>query len=143
MPKPLAPMWNREMETLPRARLEKLQLARWKELLARVYRKVPHYQRALDERGIDVARFKSLAQVAELPFTTKQDLRDNYPFGMLTEPVENIARLHASSGTTGKPTVGAYNTADLALFCRQRHRAALSHHPRARAPRIGYARCVD
>lgn len=104
------------METLPRARLEKLQLARWKELLARIYRKVPHYRHALNKRGIDAARFKSLAQVTELPFTTKQDLRDNYPFGMLTEPVENIARLHASSGTTGKPTVGAYARADLALW---------------------------
>ncbi len=109
-------MWNPEIETLSRARLEKLQRARFQELLARLYRRVPHYRRVLDERGIDVARFKSLAQVAELPFTTKQDLRDNYPFGLCTMPPEKLARIHASSGTTGKPTVGAYSKHDLGVW---------------------------
>lgn len=116
MPQSSMTMWNPVMETLPRERLEKLQLMRLKQTLARVYKNVPHYTRALDERGVNLARFKALAQVGELPFTTKQNLRANYPFGMLTVPVEQIARLHASSGTTGKPTVGAYDRHDLSVW---------------------------
>lgn len=116
MSKLSTPMWNREMETLSRPRLEKLQLARLRETLARVYRKVSFYRLVLDENGVDLARFKAVEQVAELPFTTKLDLRDNYPFGMLTVPPKNLARIHASSGTTGKPTVGAYDRHDLGIW---------------------------
>lgn len=103
-------------DAMPRGRLEKLQLARLKETLDRVYRKVPFYRLVMDENHVDPARFKGLAQVEELPFTAKQDLRDNYPFGMLTMPADKLARIHASSGTTGKPTVGAYDKHDLGVW---------------------------
>jgi phenylacetate-CoA ligase len=116
MAKPTVPMWNRARETLSRAKLEKLQLARLQETLTRVYKKVPFYRRAFDERGLEPSSIKSLDDLPQLPLTTKQDLRDHYPFGMLTEPVEKIARIHASSGTTGKPTVGAYDKHDLGVW---------------------------
>lgn len=116
MPKPSTPMWNPEMETLPRKKLDRLQAARLKNVLELAYGKVPHYQQALDNLGVNVARFKTVDQVADLPFTTKQDLRDNYPFGMLTKAPTDLVRLHASSGTTGKPTVGAYDKHDLGVW---------------------------
>ncbi len=110
------PMWNPEMETLPRAKLEKLQLERLKQTLELVYKKVPFYTRAFDECRVKPSDIKSLDDLARLPFTTKQDLRDNYPFGMLTVPTDKVVHIHASSGTTGKPTVGAYSKRDLDLW---------------------------
>jgi phenylacetate-CoA ligase len=110
------PMWNREMETLPRSKLEKLQMERLKETLELAYKKVPFYKRGFDDRRLKPSDCKSFDDLARLPFTTKQDLRDNYPFGMLTVPPDQIMRIHASSGTTGKPTVGAYNKHDLAVW---------------------------
>jgi phenylacetate-CoA ligase len=113
---PPTPMWNRAAETMPRKQLEKLQLTRLASTLELAYKNVPFYTRAISSTGKKPAGIKSLADVAGLPFTTKQDLRDNYPFGMLTVPVQNVARIHASSGTTGKPTVGAYNKHDLGVW---------------------------
>ncbi len=110
------PMWNRAAETMPRDELEKLQLGRLKHTLETVYQKVPFYTRAFDERGLKPADVKSADDLCKLPFTTKQDLRDNYPFGMLTVPLDQIVRVHASSGTTGKPTVGAYTCNDLDVW---------------------------
>jgi phenylacetate-CoA ligase len=109
-------MWNREMEAVPRSKLERLQMERLKQTLELVYRKVPFYTRAFDECRMKPSDVKSFDDLARLRFTTKQDLRDNYPFGMLTVPVNQIIRLHASSGTTGKPTVGAYNKHDLGVW---------------------------
>lgn len=111
-----APMWNREMEAMPRSKLEKLQLERLKRTLDLTYRRVPFYTRAFDECRFKPSDVKSLEDLARLPFTTKQDLRDNYPFGMLTVPLSQVVRIHASSGTTGKPTVGAYNKHDLGVW---------------------------
>jgi phenylacetate-CoA ligase len=111
-----APMWNRELETLPRGKLEKLQLERLKQTLERAYGHVPFYRHAFDECRFKPSDLKGFDDLARLPFTTKQDLRDNYPFGMLTVPTEKVVRVHASSGTTGKPTVGAYSKRDLDVW---------------------------
>lgn len=92
---------------------QKLQLEKLQETVKRVYQKVPHYRHALQERGIGPDDIRSLADLAHLPFTVKQDLRDNYPFGLFAVPKSEIVRLHASSGTTGKPTVVAYTSRDL------------------------------
>ncbi len=112
--KPL--IWNQEAETMPRAELEKLQLQRLQQTVELVYAKVPFYKRCLDERRVKPSDIKSLQDIAKLPFTAKQDLRDNYPFGLLTVPMEKIVRLHASSGTTGKPTVGPYTARDIDIW---------------------------
>jgi len=106
-------IWNKEAETMPRKDLEKLQLSRLQQTVELCYTKVPFYKKVMDERGVKPADIKSLADLKKFPFTSKQDLRDNYPFGLLTVPLEKIIRLHASSGTTGKPTVGPYTAKDL------------------------------
>lgn len=107
-------IWNEQAECLSRAELEQLQLQRLKSTLERVYSKVPFYTRKLDEAKIDLDTFKSLDDVQCLPFTKKTDLRENYPFGLFAEPLENVRRIHASSGTKGKPTVVGYTDSDLA-----------------------------
>lgn len=109
-------IWNPKFETMPRGELEQLQLERLKALLARVYEKVPFYRHALQEKGITPDSVKSLADLSRLPFTTKQDFRDNYPFGLLAVPMEQICRVHASSGTTGKPVVAPYTANDLRMW---------------------------
>lgn len=116
MIKTKVPMWNREMEMMPRGKLAKLQMERLKVTLALAYKRIPFYTRAFDERRLKPSDIKSFDDLAGLPFTSKQDLRDNYPFGMLTVPVNQVKRIHASSGTTGKPTVGAYNKYDLGVW---------------------------
>lgn len=102
-----------ERETLPREELEALQLRRLQNLCERVYANVPHYRKRFDEAGIQPAHIKSLNDLKYLPFTEKQDLRNNYPFGLFAVPKENIVRLHASSGTTGKATVVGYTQRDV------------------------------
>lgn len=106
-------IWDREHETMPRPELETLQLERLKSVVARCYNKVPFYRRKMDDLGVKPNDIQSLEDVRKLPFTTKYDLRENYPFAMFAEPMENIIRLHASSGTTGKPVVGGYTKNDL------------------------------
>ncbi|MDA8233764.1 MAG: phenylacetate--CoA ligase [Clostridia bacterium] len=98
---------------MPRSALEKLQLERLQKVVERCYNKVPFYHQQMDALGIRPEDIKTLADVSKLPFTTKHDLRDNYPFAMFAEPMRNVARLHASSGTTGKPVVGGYTKNDL------------------------------
>jgi phenylacetate-CoA ligase len=102
-----------EIPSLSRDELEALQLERLRETLARVYADVPHYTRAFDAAGVRPEELTSLADLARFPFTTKADLRDNYPFGMFAVPREQVNRIHASSGTTGKPTVVGYTREDL------------------------------
>jgi len=101
------------IETASRDELQALQLQRLKDSLRRAYAHVPHYHRAFDERGVHPDDVKSLADLAKFPFTTKQDLRANYPFGMFAVPREQVVRVHASSGTTGKPTVVGYTQGDI------------------------------
>ena len=90
-----------------------LQLERLQTTLQRVYARVPHYRHKFEAHGIHPDELKSLDDLARFPFTSKEDLRQTYPYGMFAEPLENIVRLHASSGTTGKPTVVAYTQNDI------------------------------
>ena len=101
------------IERASRDEITALQLRRLKTTLDHVYRNVPHYRKAFDDRGVHPDDLKQLADLARFPFTTKQDLRDNYPFGMFAVPREQVLRIHASSGTTGKPTVVGYTRADI------------------------------
>lgn len=109
-------IWSPKFETMPRADLEKLQLERLKALAARVYEKVPFYRQAFQQKGLTPDSIKTLADLRRLPFTSKQDFRDNYPLGLLTVPMEQICRIHASSGTTGKPVVAPYTANDLRMW---------------------------
>ncbi len=106
-------IYNIEFETLPREALEAIQLRRLKSTVERVYATVPFYKKKFDEAGVKPEDIKSLDDLRRLPFTTKQDLRDNYPFGLFAVPMENVVRIHASSGTTGKPTVVGYTARDI------------------------------
>lgn len=108
-------IWARE-ETLPREEIESIQLARLKETLKRVYEKVTPYRRKMEEAGIRCEDIRELKDLSRLPFTTKQDLRDNYPFGYFAVPKSELVRIHASSGTTGKPTVVGYTKNDLKIW---------------------------
>ena len=105
-------IWSKE-ETLSRAEIEEIQLFRLKETVQRVYEKVEPYRRKMDEAGVKPEHIRSLKDLSLLPFITKQDMRDNYPFGLLAVDREELNRIHASSGTTGKPTVVAYTKNDL------------------------------
>jgi phenylacetate-CoA ligase len=105
--------FNEEFETLPRPALEALQLKRLQQTLERVYANVPFYKESFDKAGITPKAIKSLADLRRLPFTTKQDMRDSYPYGLFAAPMEEIVRIHASSGTTGKPTVVGYTSRDI------------------------------
>ncbi len=105
--------WEEEMETLPRVGLESIQLRRLQHLVHRVYRTVAPYRRKMEEAGVRPEDIRSLEDLSKLPFTVKDDLRDNYPFGLFTVPLEQVVRVHASSGTTGKPTVVGYTAKDI------------------------------
>jgi len=105
--------WEEEIETLPRVGLESIQLRRLKHLVARMYKTVKPYRRKMDEAGIKPEDIQSLDDLRKLPFTAKEDLRNNYPFGLFTVPMEEVVRVHASSGTTGKPTVVGYTSKDI------------------------------
>jgi phenylacetate-CoA ligase len=109
-------MFDRAAETMARDELAALQLERLQAIVARAYAKVPHVRNKLDAAGVRPDQIKTLADVARLPFTVKADLRDNFPFGLFAVPREDVVRLHASSGTTGKPTVVGYTRADLELW---------------------------
>ncbi|MEM6803474.1 MAG: phenylacetate--CoA ligase, partial [Bacteroidota bacterium] len=109
-------MYNKEIETLPLEKLRKLQNQRLQEMLQRQYTHVPFYKKALDERGIKPSDIKGVKDLHKLPFTKKTDLRDNYPFDLFAVPQDEVVRIHASSGTTGKPTVVGYNRHDLEVF---------------------------
>jgi len=102
-----------ENELLGGEKLRKLQLERLQKTVKNVYENVAFYKNAFDKKGVKPSDIKSLDDLSKLPFTTKQDLRDNYPYGMFTVPMEKIVRIHASSGTTGKPTVCGYTQNDI------------------------------
>ena len=105
-------MFDRDAEAMPRRALAALQASRLKDTLERAYA-LAHYRQKFDAAGVRPGDFKSLAEIRRFPFTLKSDLRDNYPFGMFAVPRERLLRLHASSGTTGKPTVVGYTAGDL------------------------------
>ncbi|MFW6011306.1 MAG: phenylacetate--CoA ligase family protein, partial [Desulfosalsimonas sp.] len=106
-------IYDIEYETMPREALESIQLRRLQATISRVYATVPFYRKKLEETGIGAVDVNSLDDLRKLPFTSKQDLRDNYPFGMFAVPMDNVVRIHASSGTTGKPTVVGYTSRDI------------------------------
>lgn len=109
-------IFSEEMETLPREALEALQLKRLQQTVSRVYHTVDFYKKSFDKAGIKPDEINSLADLEKLPFTTKTDLRDNYPFGLFSVPMSQIIRIHASSGTTGKPTVVGYTKCDIDIW---------------------------
>jgi phenylacetate-CoA ligase len=110
---PAAPDELDPEERMSRAELEALQLERLQQTVRHVYEHVPLYTKKFDEAGVHPDDIRSLADVSKLPFTTKADLRETYPFGMFAVPMEQVARIHASSGTTGRPTVVGYTKGDL------------------------------
>src|SRR5215467_15981624 len=109
-------MFDRGAECMPRPQLAALQLDRLKKTLQRAYAKVLHFRKAFDAARVTPDSVKSLDDLAHFPFTLKTDLRDNYPFGMFAVPRDQVMRVHASSGTTGRPTVVGYTGADLDLW---------------------------
>lgn len=106
-------MFSPEIETINRKKLRELQLERLRHIVAYAYDNVPMYKKRFDEIGLKPSHIRTLKDIELIPYTTKDDLRDNYPFGLFAVPMKKIVRLHASSGTTGKPVVGGYTRADL------------------------------
>ncbi len=106
-------IWDEEYEGMPREALESLQLYRLKKTAERVYATVPFYKESFDKAGLKPSQINSLDDLKRIPFTNKEDLRDNYPFKMFTLPLHEVVRIHASSGTTGKPTVVGYTKRDI------------------------------
>lgn len=105
--------WNDTFECMPVTDLQKLQIEKLQETVAWTYERIPFYRKKLDELKIKPGYIKHLEDIAKLPFTVKNDLRDNYPFGLCAVPMKDIVRIHASSGTTGKPITGPYTADDL------------------------------
>lgn len=118
--------WDKEKECMPREDLEQLQLRRLKETVYRVYTFVPTYREKMDQAGIKPDSINSLEDLNRLPYTTKQDLRDNYPFGLFAVPMSEVVRVHSSSGTTGKPTVVGYSKRDIDTWAELMARALSS-----------------
>ncbi|HIZ76704.1 MAG TPA: phenylacetate--CoA ligase [Firmicutes bacterium] len=106
-------IYNKKAETMPRQEIEELQLARLKKIIRYCYDNVAMYRKRFDENKLDPDKFRTLSDLQYIPPTTKDDMRDNYPFGLFAVPQKEIVRIHASSGTTGKPTVVGYTKKDL------------------------------
>jgi len=105
--------WNGKTESMPEKDLRTLQLKCLKQTVARVYEKVPFYRARFDEYGVAPEDIQSLEDISRLPFTIKSDLRENYPFGLFSISKQDCIRIHASSGTTGKPITGGYTRNDM------------------------------
>lgn len=109
-------IWNEKMECASRDEMDTLQSERLLQTVKRIYHNIPAYRAKMQEKGVVPGDIKSIKDITKLPFTNKSDLRDNYPFGMFTVPMSEIVRVHASSGTTGKPTVVGYTRNDLQMW---------------------------
>lgn len=109
-------IWNDTMECMTRSEMRKVQSIRLRNVVERVYHNTPFYRKKMQELGITPDDISSIDDIVKLPFTVKQDLRDNYPFGLMAVPMSEIVRLHASSGTTGKPIVVGYTRKDLNVW---------------------------
>lgn len=109
-------LYNEAIETMPRPKLRDLQSERLREQVAYVYDRVPFYRQKLDEAGLKPTDIRGIDDLTQLPFTHKTDLRDHYPFGLFAVDRPQIKRIHASSGTTGKPTTVGYTAGDLEIF---------------------------
>ncbi len=121
------PLWDEYYELLPREELEKIQLSRLKKVLIRAYHNLPYYRNKLEERKINPYDINSLSCLSHLPFTTKEDLRQAYPFGAIAEPLRNVVRIHSSSGTTGTATVVGYTKKDIESWAELAARALSSY----------------
>ena len=108
--------WDQKSECMTRDQLHELQSQRLRSLVKRVYTNVPYYRDKMHEKGILPEDIKTTEDIEKLPFTTKQDLRETYPFGLFASPMDEIVRVHASSGTTGKQTVVGYTQSDISLW---------------------------
>ena len=109
-------IWNETIECMDRESLRKIQSIRLKKIVDYVYHNTPFYRKKMQEMGVTPDDINSIDDIVKLPFTTKHDLRDNYPFGLCAVPMSQIVRIHASSGTTGKPTVVGYTRKDLSSW---------------------------
>ncbi len=109
-------IWNPSKECMPREQLRELQGKRLQKLVAYVYHNVPFYRHKMQEMDLMPEDIRSIDDIVKLPFTTKQDLRDNYPYGLMAAPKSEVVRVHASSGTTGNPTIVGYTRKDLAVW---------------------------
>ncbi len=109
-------IWNKPIETMARSELAALQSARLRDTVDRVYRQVPFYRSRMQAAGLLPEDIGTIENIDRLPFTTKQDMRDNYPYGLFAVPLAEIVRIHASSGTTGKPTVVGYTKRDIGIW---------------------------
>lgn len=109
-------IWNEKIECASRDDLKALQLERLKSTVERCYNNVPHYRKKLDAAGVKPEDIKTLDDIRRIPFTEKDDLRENYPYKLFASPMKDIVRIHASSGTTGKPTVVGYTQADIDMW---------------------------
>ena len=109
-------IWNPQRECADRQQMQEMQGSALQAMIRRIYNHVPFYRNRLMALGIEPGDITSVEQLRLLPFTTKADLRDNYPFGLFTMPQSEVVRIHASSGTTGKPTVVGYSRADIELW---------------------------
>jgi phenylacetate-CoA ligase len=109
-------IWNEKYECMSRKELEELQLNRLKAIVQKVYDRVPFYKESFDKAGVKPSNIKSIDDIKKLPFISKKDLRDNYPFKLFAEPMDNIIRIHSSSGTTGKPVVAGYTKNDIEMW---------------------------
>lgn len=106
-------IWNEKYECMSRKEMDELQLERLKFIISKAYEKIPFYRNSFDKAGFKLSDLKSLDDLKRIPFISKKDLRENYPFKMFAEPMENIVRIHSSSGTTGKPVVVGYTKNDI------------------------------
>lgn len=109
-------IWNPHFETMSREEMRQVQSDRLRDAVERVYYNVPYYREKMQSQGLGPEHIKSVDDLSKLPFTVKQDLRDNYPFGLFAVPMSEIIRVHASSGTTGKPTVVGYTRSDIGIW---------------------------
>ena len=109
-------IWNRHFETMPREQMKQVQAERLRDTVERIYFNVPFYKEKMQQIGLGPEHINTLDDLKKLPFTTKQDLRDNYPYGLFALPMAEIIRLHASSGTTGRPTVVGYSRRDIGVW---------------------------
>jgi phenylacetate-CoA ligase len=109
-------IWNGERETLPDGKKREFQLERLRSLVERVYGAIPFYTARMDGKRVKPKDIRALADIARLPLTAKDDLRDNYPFGLFAVPMKEVVEIHTSSGTTGKPVIGGYTASDIELW---------------------------
>jgi len=109
-------IWNKEVECMPEEQLRALQLERLKQTVKRAYERVSYYKKIFDEIGLTPEDVRTLDDIKNIPFTSKADLREVYPFGIFASPLRDIIEIHMSSGTTGKPVVAGYTRHDIEIW---------------------------